>query len=118
MSDIERAVIWGSFPLADGEEILQAWNQIANRTNNTAVMNDRVPMMSDLGDRTTEYVAATPPIGKFVERRSEQVGEALHSAEAILAYRRGAADLLELLGTVQMNRQFEAITPEIEPPKE
>ena len=118
MTDLpEHKTIWGSFPLPEGEEILQSWNQIASRTNNTAIMNERVPMMSDLGDRTTEFAEACPTIERFIEVRSKQVGEALNNQEAILAYKRGAADLLELLGTITLNRQFDQIASGMaEPP--
>ncbi len=118
MSKPERKTIWGSFPLPDGDEILEAWNQIARKTNLTAVREGTVPQLYELGDRTEEFSAACPAITRTVEFLGEHTTKAVQATslddneKLRFAYGKGAADMLELLGTIAMNREAEAIMPD------
>lgn len=76
-------------------------------------MQRRVPRLGEMGDRFGEYQEACPAISNFLITRAKQIAEQLRTPEAEVAYVRGAAELIELLGTIAINREFEGITSDI-----
>jgi hypothetical protein len=102
--------IWGEFPVFQDEtEVAEVWNQIARRVNRTAELEGRIPRPSELGDRVREYLGLCSPLGNWASIRAAELAEKLDDQKAGFGYALGAADMLEMLGTLAMNREAEAI---------
>lgn len=118
MTDSNKAprTIWGTFPAPSADEVEKAWGQILVR-HQTDVANGVTPLGGSLADRVrlTEFMQASPALFNHLDLLGRRFVDVTGNVSDAKAYKAGMADLVEVLGTVAMNRQVDALEAQLPP---
>jgi hypothetical protein len=106
----ERRVIWGSFPLPDDDEVFTAHAKILERRKEKATAEGTNEEGTSHYDRTNEILRQCPGLVKAMRDLSESFAGSVGVPEAAEHWLTGATTLLEILGTISLNRTFEDLT--------
>ena len=111
----EPKTIWGSVPAPTADEIETAWDQMTKRHMTDPAIAEAGPSSGANRLRLTEFSQASPALFRHLDLLSRQFADVTGDPSDVKAYRAGMADFVELLGTVAINRQVNAIEAQFPP---
>lgn len=110
----ETEVIWGSVPVPTVGELKAAQERVSQRMRQAAEDQDIEPGAGKLRQHWNEFRAASPAFEMWLENMASRLALRENDPEFKRFYYYGALDVIEILGAIAANRQFESIIPAAE----